>query len=640
MGVKIIKAVIIALLFSLGLIIASERYQLYLSHFQSFYSISFACKDQSEFPDMLRGIRPEQTGYDIDLFYTYTVYSGDFDSSVIIYCSDDTKQKLITRYYYTEGTTNSIFFGHTILRYEDILDMPYEIFCDKRCNGHVFGKYSDLISYKQELIDQYGGSFPKVEGGDDLKESRITIIIAWLIIASIVLGFTYYTRLTGRKEFFVRYSVGDTMMRSAVMQTIIDTLMITIEFAVACLLFRTCLGRIFFFRHICIIVLVLIVINAAMHLSLPFTKFRFALSNATISEGVVNLCCVYYTVVLSLLLLLASASSISYSEYRRVRDQDWFFQKYKDYKYISLSADDYLQALEKAELFYSYNIDRYNICAASSFAEGDGFELYVLNVNMKWYLQTLLGDDIDLSQDGVFCFYPPGTDLELLEHYMNPVWAVAYGARDDDTLHYIPYTKTVKAINPSSEDYQYSINPILLYNPYHNYDQSYDERDGHALFLSRYFVKCTEEDLAQFAKEHNVQYGFYDVYNEYTYYKTMLRRIFVTSMTFSVALFVLGCILTVTLVQFEFEARKKDIAILKTMGMPLRYRYRRLFMLTGITGVLSIGIALVLSNVTGYGSKLATTLLGIIIIGFNLLFLSMTCRRNEALGVARTLKNG
>lgn len=63
-------------------------------------------------------------------------------------------------------------------------------------------------------------------------------------------------------------------------------------------------------------------------------------------------------------------------------------------------------------------------------------------------------------------------------------------------------------------------------------------------------------------------------------------------------------------------------------------------MLTGITGVLSIGIALVLSNVTGYGSKLATTLLGIIIIGFNLLFLSMTCRRNEALGVARTLKNG
>ena len=227
---KIVKYVFAGILICIGLIISSEKYQLYLSSFQSFYSISFSCDNCDEYPKMLQDIQPKSDGYDIGLFYVVTEYQGDFDSNVGIYCSEKTKQRLIEDYCYVPGTTKSVFFGQTQVEYRDFLELPYEQFVSNCCAGYMYGDYDKLVAYKKTLIDVYGGAYPKPEGRNELKESKILIYLSWIIIFSIMIGCTYFTRLSGQKEYFVRASVGDTMLRRAIALAVLTVLLIQRSF--------------------------------------------------------------------------------------------------------------------------------------------------------------------------------------------------------------------------------------------------------------------------------------------------------------------------------------------------------------------------------------------------------------------------
>lgn len=639
MGMKALKICIVVLLFLLGFMITSERYQQYLSQFQSFYSISFSCEDSDALPQLLSDLQAKQSEFDIGLFYTVTEYSGEYDSNVTIYCSDNVKRELIEEYRYVPGTTRSVFFGNTIIMYKNLSDLPYETFKDTRCSGHVYGNFDTLVAFKADLVDQYGGSFPKAEGTDELKAAKISVVITWVIIVTILLSLTYYTRLTGRKEDFVRFSVGDSLLRNAVFEMTIDIVIYLVVFAAESIYFRYRIGHIFLFKGICVIILFLFILNSALHLSLPFTQFRFAVSNASISEKMVGVCGCYHVIILVLLLLLASTSITSFVEYRKINDQEWFYNKYRGYRHVSFVEKDFAKSVAAEEKFYSEYFDKYDICVAIGLVSADDSNVYVLNNNMRWYLQFLL-EDIPESSAQILCFYREDVSKETVEQLICPVELLVYGAEEDAPILYIPYSKNIKVIDQDDERYELLENPIILFNPCHEFDPSRSDQDEFSLRLYRYYINCTKDELDVFADENDIKYNSSGVYEEFDHYRTTLRRVFATSAVFAIGLFVLGCILSTVMVRFEFEARKMEIVLLKTMGIPMWYRYRRLFLLTIASGLFGIGVAYGTSLVVSYGNRTAIVLCGGGIIAIDLLILAMLCRKNEIMGVNRTLKNG
>ena len=637
---EIVKYVFAGLLICIGLIISSEKYQLYLSSFQSFYSISFSCNNRDEYSKMLQDIQPESSGYGIGLFYAVTEYQGDYDSNVTIYCSEKTRQRLIKDYRYVPGTTKSVFFGQTQVEYRDFLELPYEQFVSNSCAGYVFGDYNELIAYKRTLIDAYGGAYPKPEGTNELKESKILICLSWIIIFGIMIGCTYFTRLAGQKEYFVRASVGDTMLRRAVTLAVLDCAVYSVLFFTGAAVLRFRFGSVFLFGEILILFVLFLVANSLVFLRLPFTKFRYATSNATVSEELVGTGYVFQSVIMVILLLSISAGVIAYSEYKNVKAQEWVYRKYDGYRYVTFLDTNVNHCKEKEAEFYSDYIDKYGIGACILFGKSENHELFVLNRNMKWYLEELLSGESIFTDENIVCLYPEKVSIEEIERFLYPLQTTVYGANENDTVQYVPYSERISVINQADDSYRECISPIILYNPYHEYDQMYDSRDKHALRLNRYFVRCDEDAVRLFAQDNGLGIYFRDVYGEFVHFETTLRRIFVTGTVFSIALFLLGCILSGSLVRAEFESRKMEIAILKTMGMSNWYRYKRIYLITAISGLLSCFGAVIISKVTGYGNPYAVLLLGLAIIVLDLAFLQLFSIRLEAYEVSKTLKNG
>lgn len=637
---KIVKYVFSGILICIGLIISSEKYQLYLSSFQSFYSISFSCDNRDEYPIMLQDIQTKSDGYDIDIFYVVTEYQGNYDSNVAIYCSEKTKQRLIEVYRYVPGTTKSVFFGQTQVEYRDFLELPYEQFVRTCCAGYVFGDYDKLMAYKRALIDAYGGAYPKPEGRNELKESKILICLSWIIILGIIIGCTYFTRLAGQKEFFVRASVGDTMLRRAIALAVFDSAINSVLFFIGVVIWRFRFGRVFFFKEILILFAIFLFANSLVFLRLPFTKFRYAMSNATVSEELVGTGYVFQSVIMVILLLSISAGVIAYIEYKSIKTQEWFYRKYDGYKYVTFLDTNVDHCKEKEAEFYSEYLDKYDIGACILFGKSQDYEVCVLNRNMRWYLEKLLSDEHIFMGESVVCLYPDGVSIEEIERFIYPLQTTVYGANENDTVQYVSYSDRICVINQADDSYRGCISPIILYNPYHGFDQRYDSRDKHALRLNRYFVHCDEDVVRLFAQENDLGIYIRDVFDEYDYFKTTLRRIFVTSTVFSIALFLLGCVLSGALVRAEFESRKMEIAILKTMGMSNWYRYKKIYLITAISGFLSCFGAVIISKVTGYGNPYAVLLLGLAIIVLDLAFLQLFSIRIESFEVSKTLKNG
>ena len=120
-----------------------------------------------------------------------------------------------------EGINKSLFFENqnvTFSRIEDEKDLS-------NINTWYFTggkeKYNQICAFKSELIDKYGGGFPKEKSPD--KSTLLNAVAVWSIIFFIVLAFSLYEVACMRKETMVRVIMGESETRIFLKNVIQDT---------------------------------------------------------------------------------------------------------------------------------------------------------------------------------------------------------------------------------------------------------------------------------------------------------------------------------------------------------------------------------------------------------------------------------
>ena len=282
---KSIKFFLFIILISAGFLFNGELYMLYQDNFEeSYYQADF-------YAEMAGEEKPEQivdtfenTGekFDVDFFVVDRKFASTFDTTVTVYGTDKVKEELREKGVLRDKA-KSIFFGTTEVQF-----VPFSQIGDitKYENFYFLGDESDMAQmrgFKAELIDRYGGGFPKQFGND--QELWLNLLLVWSIIAGLVLGVTGCSCLYQKKENMVKVILGEKPGQLFIRNSLEDTVLLTTLFLIIPYLLAPLTNTYFKYSFSMIVLWGILLINLLLHTTVLRMRYKRDLSGSYSEKG-------------------------------------------------------------------------------------------------------------------------------------------------------------------------------------------------------------------------------------------------------------------------------------------------------------------------------------------------------------------
>ena len=201
---KKIKVAVFGILILMGFLAMGELSILNLDTFQEkYYDTEFYIDNSGRDTtsrEMAEDLCRASDKHDVDFFTVR--YSWDksylYDTEII---GTDGAIDHLKKSGIREGRNRSLFFGSqnvtfsSIAEEKDISDMTVYYLIENESD------YDRICAFKSELVDKYGGGFPKEKGSDS--DILMDTIVVWAVIFAIILALSLYETACMKKEAMI-----------------------------------------------------------------------------------------------------------------------------------------------------------------------------------------------------------------------------------------------------------------------------------------------------------------------------------------------------------------------------------------------------------------------------------------------------
>lgn len=654
---KKIKYIISFCIMFIGLLIIGESHIFYLDNFYSQYAYTtLYLQDNTTSAEMITDITNSATSNDVEVF---TFVQSNPSSSLTeydIYGTSGVEKYINENSNIFEGKYTSLLLGSINFRFNNIDNIPN---IKSQNEYYVIGSKDNVHQFKMKLIDKYAGNHPRPGYPD--KESKNNTIAIWVLISCIILLFSVYDVISHKKENLIRMTMGERISKIILGNILLDSFAFITSFTLIFFILSKYTYIFFNFKISIISFVILLCINGLLYLSLYFSKVKEAFSNGENSKKLLSLNygLKLVTTIITIFIISSNIAFIfqSYSFYK----QRTFFEDYSDYYHVKFmyktteNSDGSLNSMWEEsqavqETFYKEFFKEFNAISVKDLSSANMGAISA-NRNAFDYLSSKIDELNSLNLDKDFYFILPDgmeNDLEIIDElkisipFNNDVNSVY----DYDVIYYHDNIDIVGI----DEDYVYGShlvkNPAIIYNnmsedqvknlKFNSLDEIYD-----------LMYKISSEDqldkFNKFIAEHNLEGQFIQKINVLEKYENMwivAKRVLYINLVFSVLVLLLEIIIINSIIILEYKVNAIELSIKKVLGYSILQKNRKIIMMTVITTISSMLIAIIVNIIvkTQIGHYLA--LGGLIILILEVSVITFNINRIEKSNIQKILKGG
>lgn len=656
---KKIKYIITMIFIMVGFVMTGELYQSYTDDISNFYETTFYVQPGVEADDMIKDIYDTAKEHKVSVFFIDKLVENSFNTRIWVYSDKETKDMLISDYYLREGKSESFLSGSTEVFFYDYMAVPDKILNASTPTYYLYGDYNDMVEMKRELVDKYGGSFPKNDDYSSLEEKRTSVIAIWAIIGVIICFLSFYSIAISQREFMVRATMGESFFSMYLKNVFLDTAVIILVYIIEFKILMQ-FTNVAFLSDISFKAMVIIIfINALVTLKILFLKIREAFNKITgrrelmVGSYIIKFfsCC-----VVMVLLTFQFATIKEAISYYRQRD---FFKEHNNYSYIRIK---YMGPYEVEEQFIRHFDDRYLIADPYiSFGEWDDYSIvnsqtailmnYKMLEEMKQYIPgvsvselpekgcVIVPEGFEISEEGYEFLKRNITDYDIDNE------------RNIDSIPIIQYNNEDKVkIIAIEEDFinksEWWEQPIILAIddcdwPLLSEEELTDRRKEFSMRTYNMMINASSQEIYDFIEEFDgCEVEVTNVYEYYKYRWTVMKRSMYLSIIVAIMVILLEISINILIVSFEYKFNAVELAVKKILSYSKAERMKHLCVTTGAIIAISTIICFIVIKLLGFDYAYISIISAILVSLLNYLVITLCTERYEKTNIPKILKGG
>lgn len=653
---KKVKYFICTLLIVVSFLFNGELFIFYLDNFQeSYFRSSFAFVDLPESitnEDIVLDFINAGKKHKVDFFMIDSNIKSAFEKEIIIYGTDNALKNL-QKQGILEKEYTSLFVGKTKVHYvafskiKNIVKYEYCYYLGDKT------KQDEFDCFKAELIDKYGGGFPKLYGSD--KETWFNLFSVWTIVLSLILIITVYEVLYKKKETMIRIILGENLNTIFLKNVFLDTGAFSLIFLITPILLKGLSNVYFKISYIITFFIFFIFINILINATI--FKVDFKQNVAGINGGKLLLTSNYVLKIITTILtiIILSSNFVIIAKGVDAYHQRDFFENHKGYSYYQLNykMDNYLGKTENDDamvnqIFYKrFQEKSLQYVDLSENFHGDYPVVLINRTSMKELIQewpALAKVQKDITEEKVYILMPTNIELNS-KAYINAKknYNCFFGNQFKNNIETIKYEGNVNLVGTQNRIYyksQMRKTPIILFN---NTIQQISEEQAEDADWYAYdtMYDISPKEFQKFIKEFQLEDQIVvksNVLEVYEHNWEIISRSMKVSLVLSTFLILLEMSLIIFIVMLEYQFNAVEMALKKIYGYTLFERNRKIIKITLFSSLFSILGAFILNTAFGIHEGLNLIWGGIILSILELVYIIKKAKSIEKVKVPGILK--
>lgn len=205
---------------------------------------------------------------------------------------------------------------------------------------YLFGEKEDLNrlrAFKADLVDKYGGGFPKKEGRSS--EPWLNALAVWGLIVFLMLLFSLYESACLKKEYAVRCILGQNIMVTVIKNILADIISTAVIYVSMSAVLRVFSNVTFKHHWVIFFLLIYLVLNSIISLKSMGIDFRRDLTTGKYNRGIlyVNYGVKFLITVITIMVISINFINIEQG-YNSYKQKD-FFNYHGKFAYYKMSKD-------------------------------------------------------------------------------------------------------------------------------------------------------------------------------------------------------------------------------------------------------------------------------------------------------------
>jgi hypothetical protein len=652
---KRITYIICTILIAAGYVSTGELFMLYLDNFQDdYYQATFGLgfvADKNVDEAMKKDISSAAEKYQVDYFFVDDQINDDASKSIFVYGTDEAlaalKRNGIESKYY-----NSMFVGSADVRLE-----PYSNIENISKHQQIYfvggkEKRGDMDRFKADIVDQYGGGFPRLVGNP--MEIWIDLVSVWLLVCVFILLLLLYKALYAKKENAVRIVLGEDAFIIFRNNAIADAGTLLLLSALLPLLLHWFTNSYFKIQNIRPFLILLIFLSVLINLSIFRINFKKDLSSARAGSGLLIANYSVKSVTVAMAVFVLSGGLVEASNAIDAYSQKPFFESHNTYSYYTLAyVTDYTEEERVKDALM--NQDFYRRFQEKALWYVDLSQDYTSTypcVLVNGKALDEISKEYPLIKDamkgkggrGYYILYPKEVsadspeyeegivDLEYFRNAAGRIKPVQYDGR----IEVVAIMRDGGTYDNGSRIYR---NPILLVN------STLQEKDLQEAEISSWnystMYDITPAEFQGFVKEHELgnQYvSEINVQKEYERNWGVISRGMQLTAALAILLMLLELALILFILRSEYRQNAVEMALKKVCGYTVFERCRRLLALTIISGGASVLAVILIALKAGISNYYYLACAGLILILAEAIIVLSKAKAIESQSIPRILK--
>ena len=622
-NIKTIKYIILALMLSIGFVFNGELFILYADDFQdSFYQASFAFDGMDNIKSMEESVIIEDfinagRKYNVDFFMVKSSIKSAYEKEIIVFGNENVFATLMKKGI-EQGNFESLFTGKTIIKY-----MPFNEIENIKQYGscYILGNESnmdEMRKFKTDLIDDYGGGFPRLYGSD--RSLYASLFSVWLIIIGIMIMISLYEIMVTKRERAIRYILGENLTYIAIKNIVVDTLIYILLIISVPYLLESISNIRFKYFEIIIVLAGFILVNVLIQLMNVYVNTKKYLNIKYEGSRLLQFAYLVKGITTVLTIIVLSANLICIVDDINLYEQREFFKENSNFNYYKLSyrpGTEYSHpGVNNEDIqreFYSRFYE--NSMQFADLKNQFGYEDDVVLVNRKafdWIQNRYATTDyknIDYAKCTYYILYPSNMH-EKSTGVKNATNIIKSGlGKVDENGDFISYISTsdiryiqyIDQINIVAINNLTSYKSTLRKQPIIIFDASipFDEKYNRSSYWNYGTIYDIPEEEINFMHEYNLQNQIYyntGIFEVYNYNWLAAWRNLRLMMVLSVILLLLELGIITFIVSMQFRINSIKIALMKIHGYTLYSRNKIMFFITLLSSMLGLLCELVVAQ--------------------------------------------
>ncbi|MDR0489413.1 MAG: hypothetical protein LBG99_08505 [Propionibacteriaceae bacterium] len=590
-----------AILMFSALVLIGEFYVWHISSFETDYAYTtFSVKESAPNSQLIADVLDAAHQTDIEFFLVARDVESIFSITMNIFSTDGAKDVLTNKGHIRSGTLSSIFIGDVTVRFFSVEEWPTDRTPDVL---YLIGDMDDQISFKQILIDSYGGRYPQ-QPMRSLGDAY-NVLGVWFAVFGLLLLMSTYEAALMKREVLVRVTSGQSLSVFIASNILRDLVFYSVTITAMILLLSEFTNASYMVHLTGLSVAVFLVSNSLQYMRLLRFDFRKDVNTRQGAKRILWLSFIYKVVVILFAIIIMSGNVKFIADGADYYRQKPFFEQHADFNYVNISAEANSDFSISKSIMFFFAAQKQTMTIVDLESWNTAAEYVYSDASALPYLQSVIPELEGTILDRKVYFLVPRTyfGLDNIESDMMDIWWSYYDQEYDFEIVECRTTDVIAISNQGVVFTSIKRNPIIILN---NLGPSSIEHLRNPGYISASTLfNISSADFEEFVSEAEVATELHYLTNAYANYQYHLKLVDRSIMIGLVMLFLvvgISSMVTRSLLLFDYTINATERSLMRLHGYTVARINLRTFALLVITTLLAVVVSINLAPLAGIRS--------------------------------------